>query len=312
VPLETMFFKTATEYDSALVEGMNNAITGGLIWARPMLGTALSLYVIGYAFLMMYGKIDGWVFVKATLNSIIISSILTLSNYNYYVRDFFFTDMPNEIARALNGPRVTVNSAQQFDVVWSAVLNYSGFILSQTTGVSNTINRGLIWLLAGMNNGALWVCFGAWYISRVFMALVIAAGPFLIILGLFDYTRGYLRAWIDKLVGLTVLGIGASILLRFVIMIMNSRMRDIGSNPGISVDEMIANAASVTGVFWLSALMMITLPSVLAIGASFAAGSAVVGGFLGGAVSAVGGVAKSTVRGAANAGKALGHYTGSR
>jgi type IV secretory pathway VirB6-like protein len=177
---------------------------------------------------------------------------------------------------------------------------------------SNTINRGLIWLLAGMNNGALWVCFGAWYISRVFMALVIAAGPFLIILGLFDYTRGYLRAWIDKLVGLTVLGIGASILLRFVIMIMNSRMRDIGSNPGISVDEMIANAASVTGVFWLSALMMITLPSVLAIGASFAAGSAVVGGFLGGAVSAVGGAAKSTVRGAANAGKALGRHTGSR
>jgi hypothetical protein len=49
-----MFFKTATEYDSALVEGMNNSITGGLIWARPMLGTALSLYVIGHGFLMMY------------------------------------------------------------------------------------------------------------------------------------------------------------------------------------------------------------------------------------------------------------------
>ena len=55
----------ATEFDASLIEGMNAAIAGGLIWARPQLGVALSLYVIGYAFLMMYGKTDGWSFASA-------------------------------------------------------------------------------------------------------------------------------------------------------------------------------------------------------------------------------------------------------
>jgi hypothetical protein len=47
VALDDVFSWMATEFDASLIEGMNAAIAGGLIWARPQLGVALSLYVIG-------------------------------------------------------------------------------------------------------------------------------------------------------------------------------------------------------------------------------------------------------------------------
>jgi hypothetical protein len=44
VALDDVFSWMATEFDASLIEGMNAAIAGGLIWARPQLGVALSLY----------------------------------------------------------------------------------------------------------------------------------------------------------------------------------------------------------------------------------------------------------------------------
>jgi type IV secretory pathway VirB6-like protein len=305
VALEAIFQNTATELDAAIIEGMNAAIASGLAWAAPQLRVALGLYVIGNAMMMMYGKMDGSAFLHAVVRAMAVAAILKATNYNYFVRDLFFIDLPNEMARAMNGPRVTVNSAQQFDVLWSAVAHYTAFIKGQATGLSNMGNVAVVFALAGLNLGALWGIFGIWLISRVFMALVICLGPFLIILYLFRGTREYVNQWIGKLVGLTVLQLAASILLRILLVILSSRLMAINQNPGLSVDEMIVNAASVTGVFWLGALMMIVLPAFLAIHGVSAAASIAAG------VGAMaGGAAKGVVVGSAKLGKRLGEYTG--
>jgi type IV secretory pathway VirB6-like protein len=312
VPIEAVFQKTATELDAALIEGMNVAIDAGLAWIAPQLRIALGLYVIGYAFLMMYGRVEGWTLASAVGRAMAVAAILKIDNYSYYVRDLFFTDLPNQLARAMNGPRITVNSAQQFDNAWLAVLHYTALILGQSSGFAHIDDRVITWVLAYMNFAALCVCFAIWYISRAFMAIVICLGPFLIILFLFRSTRGFVEQWIGKLVALTVLGLSASILLRIILIIMSSRLRGIHDNPGISVDEMIANAASVTGVFWLGALMMFVLPSAIAIGSGIGASVAVTSGILGSAGVAAGGLARAGVTRAGRLGIALGRYTGSR
>lgn len=308
--LEEVFLNTALEFDAHLIEGMNVAISSGLAWAKVQITAALSLYVIGYAFMTMYARVDAWTFALAAARAMAIAAILTSTNYNYYVRDFFFNDLPNEIARALNGPRITVNSAQQFDVVWSAVLHYTSFILAQATGLSHLDDRMLAWILAYLNHGALWICFGMWYISRVFLAVVISIGPFLIILALFRSTREYVQQWIGKLVGLSVLGLASAVVLRIVLVIMASRLRMVHENPGASVDEMLANSSSVTGIFALATILMIALPSVISIGSGMGAGHAVASGLIGGAASMAGRRGIQGVRGAARLGQMLGKYTG--
>jgi type IV secretory pathway VirB6-like protein len=310
VALENVFQRTATEFDGLLVTGMDAAIGSGLMWARPQLTIALGLYVIGYGLMMMYGKSDGWTFALAAARAVAVSTILVLANYNYYVRDLFFTVLPNELARAINGPRVTVNSAQQFDVIWSAVIHYTSYILAQATGLSHMDDRGIAWLLAYVSHGALWVCFGMWYISRVFMAVVISMGPFIIILFLFRSTREYVQQWIGKLVGLTALGLGSAIVLRLVMMVMSSQLMVMQRNPGMSVDEMLANAQGVTGIFWLGALMMIILPSVISIGAGMGAGHAVASGMISSGLVMVGRKSVQGARFAGKAGVALGKFTG--
>lgn len=307
--LESIFYNFATGMDEVLVGGMNDAIDSGLNWAAPQLRVALALYVIGNSLMMMYGKMDSGGFLNAVVRAMAVVAILKVSNYNYYVRDLFFTDLPNAIAAAMNGPRVSVNSSKQFDVLWEAVAHAVAFINGQSMGLSGPMNRLAVWGFAFLDLIAIAICFFIWYVSRVFMAITICLGPFLIILYLFRGTREYVNQWIGKLVSLTALQIGTSILTRFVILQVSSAMKTLDQNPGTSVDEMIINFAGVTGIFLLAALMMFVLPIWLTIGNGASGAVSMVTGM---AASGVKGVSANTVKGLATVGKKLGQYTGSQ
>ena len=313
---EGNFLAVALEMDAALIDGMNVGISNGLAWAKMYIISALSLYVIGYAFMTMHGKVDSWTFVTAGIRAMAVGAILQAHNYNYYVRDFFFNDLPNQLARAINGPRITVNSAQQLDVAWSAVMHYTSFILAKASGWSQFDDRLMAWVFAGGDYLALWVCFGMWYMSRVFLSILISLGPFLIILFLFRTTRDYVQQWIGLMVGLTVLGLASAILLRMTLIVMSSRLRAFHLTPDISVTEMLSMSADVTGVFFLCALLMVVLPSAISIGSGMGAAHAMTGGLAYASGTAAGGTAMrvggGAMRGAAYAGRRLGQFTGGR
>jgi len=291
---------------------MDDAITAGLTWVTPQLRVAMMLYVIGMGFLTMYHKTDSWSFVHAAAKGIALGAIIRITNYNYYVRDLFFYDLPNTFAASLHGPRAAVDSAQQFDVLWSGALHFCGFVLGQATGFSHLIDRGVVWALAGLILLALWLCFIVWYLARVFMALVICLGTFMLVLALFRQTRGYVEQWIGKLVGLTMLQLTSSILLRLVLVVMNDRMLLMKNDTTMSVDLLITAFAGVCGVFWMGALLMIALPSVIAIGSGVGAGVAITSGMLGSVGVAAGGLARAGITRAGRVGMALGRYTGSQ
>lgn len=308
--LETIFYNFATGMDAVLVAGMNDAINSGLNWAAPQLRVALALYVIGNALLMMYGKMDAGGFLYAVVRAMAVVAILNAPTYNYFVRDLFFTDLPNAIAAAMNGPRANVESSQQFDAMWEAVVHAVAFINAQSMGLfAGPINRLTVMFLAGLDLIAIGVCFFIWYVSRVFMAITLCIGPFLIILYLFRGTREYVNQWIGKLVGLIVLQIGTSILTRFVILQISDTLIALDRNPGTSVDEMIINFAGVTGIFFLAALMMFVLPLWLTIGNG---ASGVVTMVTGMAANAASAATANTAKYSARLGQKLGQYTGSR
>jgi type IV secretion system protein VirB6 len=307
-----MFSNAAAAFDQSLIVGMDDAIAAGLTWVTPQLRVAMMLYVIGMGFLTMYHKTDSWSFVHAAAKGIALGAIIRITNYNYYVRDLFFYDLPNTFAASLHGPRAAVDSAQQFDVLWSGALHFCGFVLGQATGFSHLIDRGVVWALAGLILLALWLCFIVWYLARVFMALVICLGTFMLVLALFRQTRGYVEQWIGKLVGLTMLQLTSSILLRLVLVVMNDRMLLMKNDTTMSVDLLITAFAGVCGVFWMGALLMIALPSVIAIGSGVGTGVAITSGMLGSVGVAAGGLARAGITRAGRVGMALGRYTGSQ
>src|SRR3954470_4843999 len=100
-----MFATAAAAFDRSLIAGMDDAIAAGLTWVTPQLRVAMMLYVIGMGFLTMYHKTDSWSLVAAAAKEIALGAIIRITNYNYYVRDLFFYDLPKAFAASLHGPR---------------------------------------------------------------------------------------------------------------------------------------------------------------------------------------------------------------
>ncbi|WP_424138824.1 type IV secretion system protein [Roseomonas chloroacetimidivorans] len=279
--LPTIFTDFATSMDGMLIASMDAIISSGLSNMRGQIALALSLYVLGFAFLTVFGKTDVGEAARAALRALVITQLLQASAYNYYVRDFFFTDLPNTVAAALGGPRSGISSATQFDLLWSAALHATSIVLGQATGWTMMPERGVAWVLAAAMLIALGAIFLVWLIARVFMAVVICLGVFLALLFLFSATRGFVEQWIGKLVGLIVLQITSSILLRIVLVIITDRMRALGTAPTGNVDAMIAQLGSITAVYWIGAALMIVLPAFIAIGSGVSAGAVVGAGYVG-------------------------------
>lgn len=275
MPLEAIFQPFATELDATLVTGMADVVRGGLEWARPQLRALLVLYVaIHAAAFMLTAYITGKQLAWATILAMTTAAALNAANYTYWVQDFFFTTLPNSIAAGLHGPRVTLGAAQQFDALWNAASNVHAQILERSGGLLRTGERIMSWAFLGICLGGLGCMFIPWMISRVFMAVVICLGPFLIPLYLFQATRPFVQSWIGKLVGLTSLNLAASILLRILMAVMDARVRRAQAIPGASIDVMLHAFAGLSVLFVIAAVLMFTLPSAVAIGSAMGAGQA--------------------------------------
>ncbi|MGG5811682.1 type IV secretion system protein, partial [Falsiroseomonas sp. CW058] len=274
-PLENIFQSFATEFDATLVDGMNDVVRSGLAWAQPQLRALLVLYVVAYALgFMLTASVSARQAAYAALRGLLVAAAVQSAHYVPYVQEMFFTTLPNQIAAALNGPRITVSSAQQFDIMWSATLRVNAYVLGQASGWLQVMDRAMAWLFALLCLIALGVMFVMWFVSRIFMAIVICMGPFLIPLYLFRATRGFVEGWIGKLVGLTVLQLASSILLRALLVVMTARFSAMQNNLGSSIDMMLGSFAGIAGLFWMGALLMVVLPTAVSIGAAMGASQA--------------------------------------
>jgi type IV secretion system protein VirB6 len=239
----------------------------------------------------------------------VVTAILTVQNYNFYVTQFFFTDLPNTIGAGLHGARTVLQSAQQFDVLADGVFHFEGFALGLSFSLSQIPDRIGIILVAWLTYGALWIDFAMWYMSRIFMALAIAMGPWIVILFLWQITRGFVHKWIGILFGMSMIGLVSSILLRILLVNMAKSLANLEYDPTIPFDVVTNSFLGVCLTFWFGTILMIVIPTVFGVTTGVGAGSAVAFGM---GVSAAGTVGGAATKLAAEIGKKLGRYTGSR
>ena len=274
--MNNTFTTLATTFDAQILAAMDAVLTAGISEARVQIVAAISLLILIVGGLAMMGKMDVGTAALTGVRAVCVSALLQTTTYNYYVRDFFFTDLPNHLAAAVGGPRVTLSSAAQFDQLTAATLNAMSYVLGVATGWSDIGERMIAYAIAGLTIMALFFIFALWLLTRLMLALIILLGPFLIILFLFRATRRFVEQWIGMLIGAVALQLAASIVLRILLLVITDQMRVMQrvAQSGGDVPILISNQAVVLGVCAFAAFIMFVLPSVIAIGSGAAGSSA--------------------------------------
>jgi type IV secretion system protein VirB6 len=181
------FFQTILAvFDANLIASINNVISRALTWAQPQVRAAATLFILISGWLVLTGRMDKSVLAGRVLRIMIVAALLTSAGtFNTYVRDLFLQNIPSSVGSALTGGP-TYAPAAQFDALWNATQRIAATMLAEATGYTQLGERLAIRLVQAVSFIALVVIFLIWIIARVLMGFVIALGPFLIGLALFD------------------------------------------------------------------------------------------------------------------------------
>ncbi|MCK8786565.1 type IV secretion system protein [Roseomonas sp. NAR14] len=243
--------------------GVNNVISGGLAWARPQVRAGATLYVLITGYLVLTGRLDRNVLAGRIIRIVAVAALLTSAGtFNTVVRDLFLETIPTSIGSALTGASTTSAPAAQFDAIWNATMRAAAGVLAEATGWTQIGERVAIRLLMAATFIPLVVIFLIWIVCRVVMGMVIALGPFLIGLWLFDATRPFVQRWVGKLVSLTLVQVCTAVLLRLLVEGFTTYLRSVQNNMGAGLDEKIASFLQVAGWYWCGLLLMAGLTTV--------------------------------------------------
>lgn len=263
-------------------------IQTGLEWMRG----ALMLMVAVSAVLVWVGRLDLWWVARRVMLALIVITLLQVGTYDQYVREMFWTTVPNLVASAFAGGGVNVTAAQRFDVISDAASHVVAAADAQAGGIWNLRAQIGIALAHGLILVAIGLCFALWLLARVATALLIAIGPFLLIAAIFDATRGWVIGWASKLVTLAVWSLCSTALAEMML-----------AGTLMWVRRTAANAAglsqSVDGLWKLCVWILIDFGVMVALPYFAAVGSGAAGGVHVGASAVAGGV-----------GAAAGHLSG--
>jgi type IV secretion system protein VirB6 len=256
------FQRVSAVFDQNLISGISSIIDNGLSWAQPQVRAGATLFILISAWLVLTGRMDKSVLAGRVVRIMAVAALLTSAGtFNTYVRDVFLTEIPSTIGSALTGSAV-YDPAAQFDALWNATQRIAATVLAEATGWTQVGERIAIRILMGVSFVALVVSFLMWVIARVVMGMVIALGPFLIGLYLFDATRPFVDRWVGKLVSLTLVQVSISVMLQMLMTGFNSYVRAVQGSLGASLDEKIGSLMQVGAWYWCGLLLIAALTTV--------------------------------------------------
>jgi hypothetical protein len=248
---------------------------------------ALFLIYIGQQFLLaMAGDLTMQRFWSTVMRSGIIILLVTHNGaFVQYVRDPIFTQVPQALAAMVaGGADSTANAnaplAVQFDHMAGKVTIILLHIMHQMA-----IDDPVSWLNALF---ATWSFVGfqlllalivaVWLIGQTFIAIILAIGLPMLCFELFDRTRGFVDAWIGKILGLLAFGFGTSFLLALSMKDLTDLMTAVLSTDDTTLQatlffQVVEGAA-------LDLLAMVGLPAIVAFGSGAAASMAAPSAFM--------------------------------
>jgi TrbL/VirB6 plasmid conjugal transfer protein len=272
-----------TQYDQ-IVRAMEHVLRAEMDAVLPTLRWVAAIFV-GITFLRWgLGYIDWRGAGMAGLRmAVVVMLIGGQGIYMSRVRVGVMETIPNETARVITGTGGRMPAAAQFDTVSMAAENLAAEIRLRNTG----------WSIAALVNGLaalaanalfqfwLTVLAAVWLASIRLTAIALCLGVWLLLLEVFETTRGWVRHWVGILAGLLLFQIASSVFLQISMRSTMGLLRTTMENSrasGTSVEQMVLDLLHVSLAMFADAMTMLALPTICAVagggGAYLAAGMA--------------------------------------
>jgi len=268
-------------FDSKIMSGMDAALSGLTQYVGRPIATCAALWFLWQGIRVANG--DNEPLQKLVPSFIKISAIVALSanlaNFNYWVRNLFYSGIPIALGNAVSGtndPTGVQGVGASFDQIWDLMWVDVGHVFAKA-GTFDVGSKVAV-MLCGLGVAIDLVVMAAVFImARFLLAIVIAFGPIMIGTLLFDTTKPIFERWVGKMVALIALQIAVVITLTMVLNENASVMTQISqSSGGASVVSDIENLAAMVVWFAMGAFAMYALPAI-----AYSIGSGVVVNTLG-------------------------------
>ncbi len=223
----TVFADVYNGFAGTLINGSTAAADALLNAAAPQLASLLGLFVIVNGVMVFLQRMQWNMAVLNCVRAIVVANLLTVGLYNQYVQTMFLTTIPGWIAGATNGGGVSLNVAEQFDKLRSAIDHQAGVLWTATDSESwgrMVADRLSITVAAQWDVFGLWIAFLIDFIAECLMAVVAPIGAVVMLAYLFNNTRHWAERWIGKLVALSLLELLVAIELQITMTQFNAYM----------------------------------------------------------------------------------------
>lgn len=230
-------------------------------------GAALYLVVFGILILLGYVRAPLQDFVVNALKIVFIMALIAqVSNYNYYVKDFFFIQLPEGINSALGKvPGATIDTADisngaAFDRVSDQVLSI-GKTMAKEGSWHNIypIFVSIFYTVVALI--VIMVLLAIVLFAKLALGLVLVVGPIFIALLLFRVTQPFFSSWFAAAANFVLLQVLVMATITLLISIINNYLTSAsGQNPG----GQVIMAWRMLGLFALSIYLSLQLPEIAA------------------------------------------------
>lgn len=273
MPLDATISNFVAGIDGIFLDAVPGVVAAAIGAVRDPLRLALSLYVIVHGVFFILGDLSARTLGVVTMRAMCVVAILQAPNYTTYIQNAFLTDIPGQIASALNGGRIDANAARQFDVLREGLANLRAAIIMRSPGFNGMGER----IFAHVLDAAGVIGIGGmafyWYAPRILIGVAVVLGPFLIPLWLFEATRAFAAGFFAKLVSFVAMQVSGSALVLVLIKTID-RIGAVAAAPGVAgATEMLVRLLGCALLMWFGAFLMKIVPPAFSFAPSLGAAS---------------------------------------
>jgi len=239
-----------------MVAAAQNVVGSMISAVAGILQSVLAVYIAFAGYQMFTGHMaeparDVWLRI---VKGAFVVFLLTAGNYTTYVTNLVLTGIPQDISTALGGNGV---SAAIFDHIWNVAFK-GGLLVSKQANWYDFGIEGLVlayWFAAVI---ACVLCFAIWQSAQILLALIVAIGPLVCPMLLFNATRSVFERWIGALLGMLFLQIMVIVLLTVLVQAENSLLQ--GAFASTNVIAQMQGLFAPIIMFGIAALLVWQLP----------------------------------------------------
>lgn len=250
--------------DSFMTEGISSlasAIEGPLT-------VGATLYIVIFGILIVLGYVRAPIsdfIVNVFKITILVALCTNVDTYTTYVKDFFFTDLPDGLSGVFSSGAGSgtapsdVSSGAAFDDVMNQIILLGTQIYEQWSWDDwYPLLVGALVLLGLIPVAALLAIV---ILAKVGLTLLLVVGPIFIALYLFNATSSFTSSWLSGLVTFVALQVLAVIFIALLMSILSTLVEDANNLKG---GEQIAAGLRMVGIYVVAMILALLLPQIAA------------------------------------------------